>query len=59
MNKKICPNCKKSDIQFFAGGVTGAYRCRCGYVGPIIIEVVKIKKKNVRKQRKCKKKISE
>ena len=43
MRKKICPQCKKSNIQFFAGGITGNYSCKCGYVGPIIIEIEKIK----------------
>lgn len=35
-----CPNCKKSHfIHFYAGGVTGTYKCDyCGYLGPVILE---------------------
>ncbi|MEK6888139.1 MAG: hypothetical protein AABX14_04300 [Candidatus Aenigmatarchaeota archaeon] len=47
---KICPNCKKPCIEFFIGLETGNYRCPCGYIGPIVIEVKKIKKKMKRKK---------
>lgn len=46
---KICPSCKKPTIEFFAGFETGNYRCRCGYVGPIVID--EIKKKSKRKKK--------
>lgn len=42
-----CPKCSSLDIDFYAGGLTGAYHCkRCGYIGPIISEEdVEVKKK--------------
>ncbi len=47
MNKiKICPSCKKFGLEMYAGGETGTYKCRCGYVGPIFLEVRDRKKKN-------------
>lgn len=40
MRLKICPSCKKSGIELFIGGQTGSYKCnRCGYIGPVVVEV--------------------
>lgn len=51
MKQKICPSCKKPRIEFFIGLATGNYKCsNCGYIGPIVIEVEKIKKKRKRKK---------
>jgi len=43
---KLCPVCKSSKIDLFAGGYSGTFYCKnCKYQGPIIIEKdVKIKK---------------
>ncbi len=39
LSKKRCPKCGSSEIDFYAGALTGVYHCkRCGYVGAIIIE---------------------
>lgn len=47
---KICPSCKKGDIELFIGGQTGSYKCnRCGYIGPVVVEVEKIKRKSKRR----------
>ncbi|MBN1645690.1 hypothetical protein JW868_01480 [Candidatus Woesearchaeota archaeon] len=36
---RFCPRCQSTDIELYAGGQTGAYRCKkCGYVGPLILE---------------------
>ncbi|MFA4820126.1 MAG: hypothetical protein WC613_04170 [Candidatus Aenigmatarchaeota archaeon] len=45
---KICPSCKKPHIELFIGGQTGNYKCRCGYIGPIVLEVRKIESKKKR-----------
>lgn len=43
---KKCPKCFSTEIDYFAGGLTGQYHCKkCGYVGPIIIEEEDIKDK--------------
>ncbi|MBS3051376.1 MAG: hypothetical protein J4400_04460 [Candidatus Aenigmarchaeota archaeon] len=49
---KICPSCRKPTIEFFIGLETGNYSCRCGYVGPIVIEVEKTRKKNIGRKNK-------
>ena len=43
---KICPSCKKFGLEMFAGGEAGIYRCRCGYVGPVFIEIEQRKKRD-------------
>ncbi len=48
IRKIICPSCRKSSIELFIGGQTGNYICKCGYIGPIVIEVEKAKKKGKR-----------
>lgn len=57
---KLCPNCKKGDVELFIGGQTGSYKCnRCGYVGPVILEIEKVKRKkekSKKRSRKAKKK---
>jgi uncharacterized Zn finger protein len=45
MKVKTCPSCGSSEIELFAGGITGAYRCKkCGYVGSLIVEKELFKK---------------
>lgn len=56
IHKKICPSCKKDTIDLFIGGQTGNYQCKCGYVGPIVLEVEKIRK--ARRKKKSRKKKS-
>lgn len=52
---KVCPNCKKAGIEFFIGGQTGSYRCNnCGYIGPIIVEVEKIRRTSNKKKKNYK-----
>ena len=51
--RKLCPACRSAEIYWYAGGTTGAYECKkCGYVGPLVIEEISIKKtkKKVRKR---------
>lgn len=44
---KICPNCKKAGIGMFIGWETGNYQCdKCGYIGPVIVEIEKRKKRS-------------
>ncbi|MBI3190314.1 hypothetical protein HYZ41_01270 [archaeon] len=39
-----CPACRSSGIGLYAGGITGSYECRkCGYIGPLILELKKNK----------------
>ena len=39
MRVKFCPRCDSTDIELYAGGQTGTYRCRkCGYMGSLIVE---------------------
>ncbi|HLD85417.1 MAG TPA: hypothetical protein VI968_02565 [archaeon] len=49
MNKqkiRLCPNCKKTGIELYAGWTTNSYICKkCGYLGPIVIEQVPKTKK--------------
>ena len=45
MKIQLCPRCGSSDIELYAGGQTGTYRCKkCGYMGSLIIEKDIIKK---------------
>jgi Zn ribbon nucleic-acid-binding protein len=37
--KLLCPACGSDNITLWTGGVSGIYQCcKCGYIGPIIIE---------------------
>ena len=39
MRAIFCPRCHSSEIEPYAAGITGTYRCKkCGYVGTLIIE---------------------
>lgn len=51
---KICPSCKKAGIGMFIVWETGNYKCdKCGYIGPIIIEIEKkvTRRKSARKRK--------
>ena len=57
LTNKHCPRCNKFLYQtFFAeGGFPQMYVCKkCGYAGPIGLELKKIKKKKIRRKRKRK-----
>lgn len=52
---KVCPSCRKGDIELFIGGQTGSYKCNnCGYIGPLVIEMEKTRKKNNSRKNKWK-----
>ena len=39
MKLNICPNCRSTEINYYAGALTGQYHCeKCGYMGAIILE---------------------
>lgn len=39
MKINICPVCKSTKINYYAGALTGQYHCdECGYIGAIILE---------------------
>ncbi len=45
MKTQFCPRCKSTDLEMYAGGVTGTIRCKkCGYMGSLIIEKDFVKK---------------
>ena len=47
---KICPSCKKAGIGMFIGLETGNYKCdKCGYIGPVVVEIERIEKKGKKK----------
>ncbi|GEM_PF-3268012 len=38
---KFCPRCKSTEIQAFAGGVTGTWQCKnCSFLSPLFPEKV-------------------
>lgn len=49
----ICPKCRSKNITLDTGGYTGKYKCKkCNYVGALILEKYKIKRK--KRKRKLK-----
>jgi hypothetical protein len=46
MGIKRCPKCRSTNVDFYAGGLTGSYHCKvCGYIGPILLEEEDIENK--------------
>ena len=36
---KYCPRCKTTNLDLYAGSLTGVYYCKkCGYFGTLVIE---------------------
>ena len=51
--KTLCPNCRKPELELYAGWTTGNYQCRkCGYLGPLVLEEVKTYMKSSKKKAK-------
>ncbi len=51
---RFCPRCKSTEIQAFAGGITGTWQCKnCNFLSPIFpektVEIEKNQKKNNKK----------
>ena len=45
MRIKLCPRCKSKNIELFAGGINGTYKCtKCGFIGNMFPEI-EIKKR--------------